>query len=72
MGRTALGESMPYCVGCSDYVGNLKDKFGSLCPRCGNPTVDYDAWKRRLMDEFLSGIRDGRRKLKKESRDEAA
>lgn len=56
MGRTRLGQSMPYCVKCENYVGNLKDKFGSPCPKCGVPTVDYDRWQREKLDRASTHI----------------
>ena len=50
---------MPYCVKCENYVGNLKDKFGSLCPKCGTPTVDYDRWKRDSLTRSYRELRVG-------------
>lgn len=57
MGRTQLGEATPYCPKCSDYVGTIKTKFGTLCPRCGTPTVDYSEWKWRQAEESFALLR---------------
>lgn len=46
MARTRLGQSAPYCAKCENYVGNLKDKFGSPCPNCGSLTVEYETFVR--------------------------
>ena len=62
MGRTSLGQSMPYCPTCRKYVGKLSDRFGVRCPNCGTQTVDYDKWQRRLLAEQRARI-DARRRV---------
>lgn len=62
MGRTRLGQSAPYCIKCENYVGNLRDKFGSPCPKCGVPTVEYDSWIRQRTDLAALKLKELRQK----------
>lgn len=50
MGRTHYGQSAPYCTKCEKHALPLRAKFGTPCPMCATPTVNYSDWQWQLLN----------------------